>query len=175
MKVQRAETGVPLRVGVFSEMADADQAVERLLAAGFTIEQITVICSDETRQRHFRQFEHQDPAGKHTPAAAAAGSAIGALVGGATGLAATLATGGVAILISSALAAWTGGVVGGLIGAMMTRGVEHELADYYDQAVAAGKILVAVDEHGPKAKGHLSSAEKILSDAGALPLAMRES
>ena len=58
---------------------------------------------------------------------------------------------------------------------MMTRGVEHELADYYDQAVAEGKILVAVDEHGPKAEGHLSQAEQILAESGALPLALRES
>ncbi|HEV2971271.1 MAG TPA: hypothetical protein VGY55_14950 [Pirellulales bacterium] len=176
MKMQRAETEAPLRVGVFSELADADQAVEQLLAAGFTREQITVICSDEIRQRHFRQFEHQDPAGKHTPAAAAAGSAIGALLmGGTTVVATTLAIGGAPVFIMGALAAWAGGVVGGLVGAMMTRGVEHELADYYDQAVAEGKILVAVDEHGPTAKGHLSKAEQILTEAGALPFAMRES
>jgi len=58
---------------------------------------------------------------------------------------------------------------------MMTRGVERELADYYDQAVSQGKILVAVDEHGLTAQGHLSRAEQILADAGALPLALRES
>jgi hypothetical protein len=164
----------PLRVGIFSEVAHADRAVDRLLAAEFTKEQITVICSDEIRQRHFRQFEHQEPAGTYTPAAAAAGSAIGALVGGTTMIVATLASGGMA-LVFGALAAWAGGVVGGLVGAMMTRGVEHELADYYDQAVAEGKILVAVDEHGPKAEGHLSRAEQILAEAGALPLALRES
>jgi hypothetical protein len=165
----------PLRVGVFSEVADADRAVKRLLEAGFTKEQITVICSDETRQRHFRQFEHQEPAGQHTPAAAAAGSAIGALVAGATAVVGTLATGGAALIFTGPLAAWAGGVVGGLVGAMMTRGVEHELADYYDQAVAEGKILVAVDEHGPAAEGHLSRAEQILAESGALPLALRES
>jgi hypothetical protein len=165
----------PLRVGIFSQVADADRAVERLLAAGFTKEQITVICSDEIRQRHFRQFEHQEPAGTHTPAAAAAGGAIGAIIGGTTVAAATLATGGAALVFSGALAAWAGGVVGGLVGAMMTRGVEHELADYYDQAVAEGKILVAVDEHGPAANGDLARAEQILAESGALPLALRES
>jgi hypothetical protein len=164
----------PLRVGIFSEVADADRAVERLLAAGFTKEQITVICSDEIRQRHFHKFEHQEPSGTYTPAAVATGGAIGALIGGTTVIVATLASGGAA-LVFGALAAWAGGVVGGLVGAMMTRGVEHELADYYDQAVAEGKILVAVDEHGAKAEGHLSQAEQILAEAGALPLALRES
>lgn len=164
----------PLRVGIFTEVAHADRAVERLLAAGFTKTQITVICSDEIVQRHFRKFEHQEPSGTYTPAAAATGSAIGALVGGTTMVVATLASGGMA-LVFGALAAWAGGVVGGLVGAMMTRGVEHELADYYDQAVAEGKILVAVDEHGPAAEGHLSQAEQIFAESGALPLALRES
>jgi hypothetical protein len=172
---RRIEPGTPLRVGVFSEMSHADRAVDRLLAAGFTKDQLTVVCSDDMCHRHFKPFEHQQPAGQHTPVAAATGSALGVLVGSATAIAATLATGGTAMLISGALGAWTGAVVGGLVGAMMTRGVEHELADYYDQAVSEGKILVAVDEHGPQALGHLSVAERILAEAGALPLPLRES
>ena len=71
----RQET--PLRFGVFSMVEEADQAVAGLLAAGFTKDQITVICSDETRERHFKQFEHQQPAGEHTPAAIATGGTIG--------------------------------------------------------------------------------------------------
>jgi hypothetical protein len=165
----------PLRVGVFNEVAEADRAVARLLAAGFTKDQITVICSDGTCERHFHQFEHQEPAGTYTPAAAAAGGALGAILGGATAVVAALATGGTALIFASALAAWGGAVVGGLVGAMMTRGVERELADYYSQAVSEGKILVAVDEHSPTAAGHLSQAEKILAESGALPIALRES
>src|SRR5688500_2435323 len=68
----------PVRVGVFSTVAATERAVQGLLAAGFTKEEITVICSDEAKERHFRVFEHQDPAGAHTPAAAATGGAIGA-------------------------------------------------------------------------------------------------
>ena len=93
----------------------------------------------------------------------------------ATAIAGTLATGGAALVFTGPAAAWAGGVVGGLVGAMMTRGVEHELADYYDQAVSEGKILVAVDEHGSAADAHLSQAEHILAESGALPLALRES
>jgi len=98
----------PVRVGVFSDVAEAELAVSRLLSAGFTKEQITVICSDETRQRHFRQFEHQHPAGEHTPAAATGGSAIGAVLAGATAVAATLVTGGGALIFTGPIAAWAG-------------------------------------------------------------------
>ena len=34
-------------------------------------------------------------------------------------------------------------LAGGLIGAMTTRGLESELADFFDQAVVKGKVLVA--------------------------------
>ena len=111
-----------LRVGVFSTPHQADKVVEGLLAAGFTTEQITVICSDAARQRHFHQFEHQARGASVAPGAVAAGGAIGALVGGLAAVTAALATGGVALLFTGGAAAWAGAVVGGLVGAMMTRG-----------------------------------------------------
>ena len=135
----------PIRAGVFSDLSAADAAVRGLLDAGFTREQVTVICSDQVIERHFAAFEHQDPAGAYTPAAAALGGVIGAVLGGLTVALGAAATGGVAIIATAGAAAWTGGMVGGLVGAMMTRGVERELANYYDQAVTAGKILVAAD------------------------------
>ena len=39
------------RAGVFSTLRGADRAVRRLLDARFTKEQITVICSDEAKER----------------------------------------------------------------------------------------------------------------------------
>jgi hypothetical protein len=56
---------------------------------------------------------------------------------------------------------------------MMTRGIEKETANYYDQAVVGGKILVAVEHHGPQAEKRLAQAEQILAAAGAesVPLA----
>ena len=58
----------PLEVGVFDSVDDAQRAVQGLLAAGFTREHITVICSDDTKERYFSEFEHQQPAGTFTPA-----------------------------------------------------------------------------------------------------------
>ena len=63
-----------LEVGVFDSVDDARQAVQGLLEAGFTTKQITVVCSDETKERYFSEFEHQDPAGTYTPAATIAGA-----------------------------------------------------------------------------------------------------
>lgn len=164
----------PLRVGVFSTVRAADCAVANLLKAGFTAEHISVICSDQAKEAHFRAFEHEEPAGTYTPAAAATGGAIGAALGGLAVLAGAVTTGGLALLAAGGLAAWTGGVVGGLVGAMVTRGVEHELADYYDQAVTKGKILVAVEDHSEAQRQMLAAAERILAECGAEPVALPE-
>ena len=51
----------------------------------------------------------------------------------------------------------------------MTRGIEKEAADYYDQAVQAGKLLVTVEESGVD-QPSLTVAEKIFAEAGAEPL-----
>jgi hypothetical protein len=165
----------PIRAAVFRTVSQADDAVDRLLKAGFTAGQITVVCSDETKERHFREFEHQDPAGSHAPAAAATGGVIGAALGGFVAMAGAAATGGAAAVAAGAfLAAAGGSVAGGLIGAMTTRGMEKEVADYYDQAVAAGRILVAVEDEGENRAETLAQAEQIFAAAGAEPISLEE-
>ncbi len=75
------------------------------------------------------------------------GGSIGALLGGLIGVAGVTASGGAALLAAGSLLAGSSGgaVVGGFVGAMMTRGMEPEVADFYDQALAKGQVLVAVE------------------------------
>jgi hypothetical protein len=56
---------------------------------------------------------------------------------------------------------------------MSSRGVEKELANYYQQAVFDGDILVAIDEHNAN-QSRLNQAAEILTASGAKPLALRE-
>jgi hypothetical protein len=169
-----SSTQKPLRAGVFETVAEADRVVAELLAAGFTVDQITVVCSEEAVRRHFKQFEHQDPAGAHTPAAALTGGAIGAALGGLVAVAGAVTVGGAALLVAGGLALWTGGVLGGLVGAMMTRGMERELANFYDQEVSRGRILVAVEVSDPKRQAMLDQASTIFARHGAHPLPLAE-
>lgn len=157
----------PIRAGVFTHVADADKAVHGLQAAGFTDKEITVVCSNEARESHFRQFEHQDPAGAHTPNAALTGGAIGAVLGGIAGLSGIVATGGLGLVATGFILAAGAGQTGTFVGAMMTRGIERSLADFYDQSVVHGDLLVAVEAHGPGREEKLRMAECILRDAGA--------
>lgn len=164
----------PFEAGVFSNIDDASRAVHGLLQAGFTKDHITVLCSDETKERYFQEFEHQEPAGTFTPAAAVVGGTIGAALGGLSVIAAAVATGGAALWAAGPITAWAGGVAGGLVGAMMTRGVEKELANFYQQAVMDGQILVAAEDHGADHDARLAQAARILADAGAKPVPLRE-
>ena len=122
------------------------------------------MCSDETKERYFQEFEHQEPAGTYTATAAITGATIGALLGGASVVVASAATGGVALLAAGPITAWAGGVAGGLVGAMMTRGVEKELANFYQQAVVDGQILVAAED---TPESRIRRCRAILADAGA--------
>ena len=163
-----------VRAGVFSSLPAAVSVVSNLLEAGFTKEQITVVCSDQAKERHFREFEHQQPAGSETSSAVVAGSGVGAAIGGLTAVAFGAATGNVPLVIAGATGLFGGGTIGGFVGAMMTRGVEKELANYYDQAVVNGKILVAVEMTEPEAQPRLAQAAQIIADAGADPVKLPE-
>jgi hypothetical protein len=164
----------PIRAAVFSTVEETKQAVARLLAAGFTKDQITVICSDDTKERFFREFEHQEQAGSNTPAAAATGGAIGATLGSLATGAVGLAIGGVPLIVAGGIGLMAGAVWGGFLGAMMTRGIEKEAANFYDQEVQAGKLLVAVEQTRPDARPSLNEAERILAEAGAQPMPLTE-
>jgi len=161
-------------VGVFTDIDAARQAVLGLLEAGFSKEQINVICSDETKERHFQEFEHQEPAGTYTPTATIVGGTIGAALGGLAVVASAAATGSLALWAAGPITAWAGGVAGGLVGAMMTRGLEKEIADFYQQAVVSGQILVAAEDDRPNNERSLATAAEILARAGAKPLSLPE-
>jgi hypothetical protein len=164
----------PVRAAVFTTLAAARRAVKMLQEAGFSAKEITVICSDETKERHFKVFEHQQPAGANTPLAATVGGTVGATIFGLSAVAAGAATSGVPLIVIGGWALATGGILGGFVGAMLTRGIEKEAADFYDQAVVKGDILVAVEHHGPQHAARMVQAEHILAQAGSEPVALQE-
>jgi hypothetical protein len=66
-----------------------------------------------------------------------------------------------------------GGIAGTLLGALMARGVENEVARFYDQAVARGQILVAVHSDDSNAET-IETARRAFRRAGALPFELPE-
>jgi hypothetical protein len=162
-----------LEVGVFNCVDGARLAVDKLLDVGFTVDEITVVCSDKTKEHCFERFDHQQAAGTHATKATVVGGAVGATLGTLAILTSAVATGSIALWAVGPIFAWTGGVAGGLVGAMMTRGIEKELANFYQQAVLDGDILVAAgsDRHDAR---ELAEAAQVLAECGAKPLALPE-
>lgn len=164
---------VSIRAGAFSDLAAADRAADRLLAAGFSKEQITVVCSNAVKERHFSQFEHQFPqfedrpqAASETASGAGPGASIGAAMGGLAAIAVGIAGGGVPLLIAGLAGVSGGSVIGGFLGPILTQEGNNAFGKFYDQALENGKILVAAEDHGPQAETRLAQAGNIFSEVG---------
>lgn len=154
-----------IRVGVFSEMASADRAAAKLMEAGFTPRQITVVCSGETQQDFFRKFDgsvHRHRASGEV----ASGATIGAAVGGLTAIALGAATGVVPLVIAGMAGAAGGGAAGGFLGIMTSKGVENDFLNACHEQVLAGKVLVAAEGLGEDIDSQLARATRIFIQEG---------
>jgi len=161
----------PVRVGVFRSAEDAEKAVRALLAAGFARERVSVLCSDTDVEARFREFEHEHPAGATVAQKVSKGSMIGGVAGGVAGVAGIAAV-GPAFIAAEPLCIGVGALFGTYVGAMVSAGMEHELANYYDQALRRGQILVAAEIARGDAAALLERAEAALAAAGAHPVAL---
>lgn len=165
MEKKRSER---VRIGVFAGVADADIAVRLLLAAGFSKRRISVVCSDEATERHFGEYRHDEPAGTTTSKTATAGGIVGGLAGGLVGVVAATTNMPETLLLES-LFVGAGATFGTFVGAMMSRGMEREVANYYDQALRRGQILVAAEFVEGDDPSLLERAERVFEDVGAKP------
>jgi hypothetical protein len=148
---------------VFDTVAKADQAIHGLLAAGFTKDQITVVCPAKFKD----QCLCATPDSK-TPEGAAETIAKGGVAGAALGglaLAATVLTGGLSVPAAALL---IGGSVfaGGFSNLIVSKGYEVEAHDSIKQAIQDGLIVVGVDVLGNNSAGRLTVAQRILDNAG---------
>lgn len=164
-----------VHVAIFDAIPDADRAISQLVEAGIPKEHITVICPAEPAGK-YPEMHREAPAGSRATVAAAAGGSIGALLGGLVAVAGITATGGASLFVAGSLLAGTSGgaVFGGFVGAMMTRGMEREVADFYDQALDAGRILVAVEASDEVTSEQIAAADRIFAAAGAERVLLRK-
>ena len=170
--MDHTESKRPVRVGVFATVPQAARAVQGLLDCGFPKEHVSVVCADHVKAAFFKEYEHDQPAGSTTAVAAGTGAVIGGIAAGLVAVAGVAATGGVALVVLGPLFAGSGAAVGTFVGAMMSRGVEHEVANFYDQALPKGDILVAAEVAAGDDATMLDRAERVFVAAGARPIAL---
>lgn len=157
----------PIRLTVCDTIEEARRLVQDLQQHGFTADEISVVCSQEVCERQFAEFIHERPAGSQvgTALSKAGASALG--LGAAAVLAGLVTSAGTAIVAIGAFAGLA--IAGTFVSLMMTRGAEKELADYYDQAITHGKIIVAVETDDIKRQ---TRADAILDREGSPPTAI---
>jgi hypothetical protein len=134
--------------GLYRTVNQAEVSVGRLLAEGFSNDDISVLLPDT---QGTKDFAHE----KNTkaPEGTAAGVTTGGVIGGTLGLLAgigALAIPGVGPFIAAgpimgALAGvGVGGAVGGLIGALVGMGIPEYEAKRYEGLIKAGGVLLSV-------------------------------
>lgn len=160
-----------IRAAVFETTTGAKTAVDALRDAGFTDSEISVICSDETKSKHFQELSEDGTVGEKADTAMnIAGASLLGLSGAA--VLATLLSGGAAIFV---IGAFSGLAAGGTFAALMsTRGLGSEATDFYEQALQRGDLMVTVhiDDENPEQR--LAEAGRILSQAGGDSFALPE-
>ncbi len=155
-----------LVTAIFNSRSQAEMAVDELLKAGFSRDDVSLLMSESTRGREFAVKKTTK-----VPEAAAAGMTVGGVIGAvAAGLAAvgTLVIPGLSLVAAGPLVAalaglGAGAAAGGLTGALIGLGIPEHEAKFYDQEIAKGGILVGVYAHSDRAK----QAKEILEAAGA--------
>src|SRR3982075_1165276 len=154
--------------GIYKTVTQAEQAVDRLLAAGFSNNDISVLMPDSQSSKEFAH-KKDTKAPEGTTTGVAAGGAIGGTLGLLAGVGA-LAIPGLGPFIAAgpimgALAGLgAGAATGGLIGALVGMGIPEYEAHRYEGRVKDGGILVSVHCDNSEWVG---KAEKILESAGA--------
>jgi hypothetical protein len=151
-------------IGVFPDVDAAQAAVERLAAAGFPVDRISIVSKDLQSEVRVNGFVTTgDVAGP----AAATGAWVGGLFGLLTG-AAMLFIPGIGPLVvlgplaAAAVGAAEGALVGGGVGALLGHFVAAQHIPKYEEVVRAGGYLVVVQG----SEEDVARAQQILTEAG---------
>jgi Heat induced stress protein YflT len=134
--------------GIYQTRVQAEQSVDRLLAAGFSNDDISVLLPDNQSSKEFAH-KKDTKAPEGTTTGVTAGGAIGGTLGLLAGIG-MLAIPGVGPFIAAgpimgALAGLgVGGAVGGLIGALVGMGIPEYEAKRYEGRIKEGGVLLSV-------------------------------
>ncbi|MEO8048803.1 MAG: DUF3341 domain-containing protein [Acidobacteriota bacterium] len=154
--------------GIYKNTMGAERAVDQILAAGFSNNDISVLLPDAQSSR---EFAHE----KNTkaPEGTTTGVTAGGVVGGTLGLLAgigTLAIPGLGPFIAAGpimaglAGLGVGGAVGGLIGALIGMGIPEYEAKRYEGRVKDGGVLLSVH---CATSDEISRAKDLLKQTGA--------
>jgi hypothetical protein len=148
-------TNKKLLTVLFRNPSDADKAFDYLISEGFNRDDITVIMSNETRDKNFKDIDMpEDSLGSKAVEGMGVGGAIGGTIGAIAAAIAAIGTSlilpGLGLVVAGPIAAalagaGAGSAVGGIVGALVGSGISDEQAKQYEKDIKSGSILIGVD------------------------------
>src|ERR1700730_2615093 len=154
--------------GIYKTSAQAESAVDRIIAAGFSNNDISVLLPDTHSSKEFAPEKNTK-----APEGTTTGVTTGGVIGGTLGLLAgigALAIPGLGPFIAAGpimaglAGLGVGGAVGGLVGALVGMGIPEYEAKRYEGRVKDGGILLSVH---CDSSAEVSRAKDILKATGA--------
>jgi hypothetical protein len=148
-------TTKPVLTGLFRDRESAERAYQSISDRGYTRDDVNVLMTDDTRQRHFggsvasRETELGNKAAEGAGIGGAIGGSLGAIAAAVAAVGTTIALPGLGLVIAGPLAAaiagaGAGAATGGIVGALIGWGIPEERVKEYDQGIRDGGILMAV-------------------------------
>jgi hypothetical protein len=149
-----------LLTGLFRQHDNAGKAYNAALKYGYQKNEINILMSAETKQKHSYQRKHPDLSTEgEIVEGAGVGGALGVTTGAITGALMALGTfvviSGIGLAVSGPIAVWlsgaaAGGIAGGLVGALINMGISANHAEQFKKELKSGAILIILTSHSEK-------------------------
>ena len=145
--------------GLFNDREGSESAYKSLRDRGYSDDEINVIMSDETRDKHYGKgtafeagkvdSELGTKATEGSGVGGLIGGGLGAIIGGIAAIGTNLILPGLGLVIWGPLAAalagaGAGGLTGGLVGALIGWGIPEDRAKLYEEGVKSGGTVLGV-------------------------------
>lgn len=142
--------------GMFRDRESTESAYRSLRDRGYTDDEINVMMSEDTRNKHWGSDTVGDDdtnlgnkALEGTGIGSAIGGTLGAIIGGVAAIGTNLVLPGVGLVVAGPLAAalagaGAGGLTGGLAGALIGWGIPEERASLYEGGIKEGGTVLGV-------------------------------
>ncbi|MEO5895851.1 MAG: CsbD family protein [Vicinamibacterales bacterium] len=162
----RSDHGGNFVTGLYDTPEHAGRAYDDLTNKhGYKSDDVSVLMSDDTRQRHFgdakpgTEFTTGSKAAEGAGIGGATGISVGAVLGGLLAAATSIAIPGIGLIVAGPIAgaiagAGAGGAAGTLLGALIGAGIPEERAKVYDEGIRSGGIVL-----GTRARDETHAAE----------------
>jgi hypothetical protein len=161
-------TQTTLVAGLVNAGADADAALEHIMALGYSRDDVSLMMSDETCEQQVA-IEGGSRTAMGASVGGAVGGAFGAVVAAIAAIGTSVALPGLGLIVAGPIAAalmgvGAGGATGGAIGALIGSGIPEYRARLYETGVCNGQILLGVYAHNEE---EVQELERFFKDLGA--------